>query len=466
MKGRNIVIGLIITCITIGSCIALAVQKSGTQLIASYKESNPVEVSFEAPRNRPNQNAEASSVSALTVSDIKKYANSAYVTSYYYTLETTLSSNQLSAISSDDNDKDNEETIKNSDERRPIGNMGDYRITAYSDSSYISEFTSGNKKMIDGSMFTIKDTGSKIIISDELAEANDIKVGDEVIFYLPNADDKTYTFTVTGLYEVTSEDNEFSFMKMNAMNSSNQIYTTIEVMEKILDTTEDSLGPNEGLNARFYLKKVSDVDAFTKEAQTKGLDSNYQVRTNEQELMASLTPIEQISKFGLTFLIVILIVGAVILSVINLLHIRERKYEIGVLRSIGMSKWKVSFQIISEIFIVSIFALIIGTGIGIVTAEPVANYMLEKQIESTENKASTLAENFGSDKFGSRPGMMQEQRGMNKDITYVDHIDISIGLTTITSLFGFSLLLVITSSFISIMNINKYEPNKILQSRN
>lgn len=473
MKGRNLVIGIIITCITISACIALSIEKSGGNLIASYKDSNPVEVTFGIERSKMTPGSEQSTtttVQKMTVSDIKKYADSDYVTSYYYTLESTVSSNDITAISDSDTTSNEDETTDNNRGGMKMMNMGDYRLTAYSDASYITEFTEGTKKMTSGSMFTLEDTENEMIISEALAEANELEVGDEITFYSPNDEDTTYTFTIVGLYEDNTDTEENSFMKMNAMNSSNQIYTTISAMQKVLDTTEDNMGPDQGLTAKFYLEKASDVEAFTIEVQKKGLDSNYTARTNEEELMATLSPIEQISKFSGVFVVIILVVGALILSVINLLHIRERKYEIGVLRSIGMSKWKVSLQIVSEIFIVAMVSLMIGTGVGMITSQPVANYLLKEQIANKQAETETAVNNFGSDKFSGGPGSEQkETRNRNrfgKDVEYVDHLAVQIDGMTILELFGCSLILVLTSSFISIMNINKYEPNKILQSRN
>ena len=46
--------------------------------------------------------------------------------------------------------------------------------------------------------------------------------------------------------------------------------------------------------------------------------------------------------------------------VINMINIRERKYEIGVFRTIGMSKLKLTMQFVLELLIISTMSLIIG----------------------------------------------------------------------------------------------------------
>ena len=53
-------------------------------------------------------------------------------------------------------------------------------------------------------------------------------------------------------------------------------------------------------------------------------------------------PLKNLSTFATYFLIVVLIIGAVILIVLNIFNIRERKYEVGVMTAIGMKKGKVA----------------------------------------------------------------------------------------------------------------------------
>lgn len=64
----------------------------------------------------------------------------------------------------------------------------------------------------------------------------------------------------------------------------------------------------------------------------------------------SMTPLNTLSTMAGWFLIVILLIGAVILIVLNIFNVRERKYEIGVLTAMGMKKGKVALQFLTEIF--------------------------------------------------------------------------------------------------------------------
>ena len=265
-------------------------------------------------------------------------------------------------------------------------------------------------------------------------------------------------------------------MSMNALNGANQIYANLSIVQEILDaegTDSDNtkLVANNGLSAKFYLNDNDNLEKFEKEAKEKGLNDYYSATTNEEEILATLKPIENLSTFSVNFLIVILIIGIVVLAVINFLNIRDRKYEIGVLRAIGMSKIKVTLQLVLEIFFISIVSLIIGTGIGVLISQPVTNKMLESEIKSYQEQTSSTENNFGGQGF-EKPS--QEMGGFEKKgrinskqqtTDYVDSLKVKIDAITLLELFGISLLLTSTSAFVASLVINKYNPNKILQNR-
>lgn len=490
-KGRNILIGIIITIVTLCTCIALAIHQAGTNLVQTYKDTNPLSISFSLNMNelRDASDDEKNDFTALTTDDIEKYGDSDLVKDYYYTLEASLSSDDASAVndnvrpSGDDENAPDDLPEEDTNRGKDMGNIGDFRITAYSNFAYLSDFTDGVKKIIDGTMVTGDAKEDEIVISESLAEENDIEVGDEVEFYLPSDEDTTYTFTVVGIFEEVSSDNSSDFMGMNALNGSNQIYANISTVQDILnDQGEDDskLVANDGLNAEFYLYNNDDLDNFKEEVQEKGLSSYYSVTTNEEEINQQLEPIQNIVSFSIQFLIVILIIGVVVLTIINFLNIRDRKYEIGVLRAIGMSKVKVSSQLILEIFFVAIISLAIGTTSGVLLAQPVTDKILEQEISSYTESAVNVQNNFGGGGFerpsqdisgGKAPDNMPggrggEQKGPTNVTNYVNSLTVHIGADTILELFGISILLIIGSSVVACIFVNKYNPNTILQNRN
>ena len=332
--------------------------------------------------------------------------------------------------------------------------QGDYKITAYSDPSYIENFINGTSKITSGSMITKDDEENHVVISEELATQNDSEVGDEITFYLPSDSSITYTFEITGIFETTDDSASDDFMNMNALNAQNQIYTTVTAINNILEDDDSS----NSLNATIYLKNQDDLEAYAEEVKDKGLSDYYTLSDNTDEITSTLTPIKNISNFSMTFLIIILIVGAIILAVINILNIRDRKYEIGVLRAIGMSKTKLILSLLTELFIVTVIAFIIGIIGGKLLSQPVTNKMLENEINSQQVQTENTRENFGGRGF-ERPN---ERRATQN---YEDSLTVTLDAETVIILFSFGLILVIVSGSASAIFITKYNPNQILRNQ-
>jgi len=482
-KGRNILIGIIITVITIGSCITIAINKSGYALVESYKSSNPLEVSFnlDTMSFRDTTDEEKENFNLLTLEDIENIGSLDEVNSYYYTLESSLNSDTVTAISYEDlftkpSERENNDGDTNfMPNNRGMGMnkpnnflSGDFQITAYSDISYNEDFISGSKSLLEGEMITKDNTDNVIVISEELALENSIEVGDKLVFINTNDETITYELEVIGIYSVSEDENVMNPM---ASVTSNQIYTNITALNQILEDNGEvsDYMASSSITSKFYVD-YEDLESFEVSAREIGVSEYYKITTNEDEVTKTLEPIKNISNFSFTFLIIILIVGGIVLTIINLFNIRERKYEIGVLRAIGMTKSKVTVQLVSEIFIIALVSLIIGTGIASVLSQPVSNYILKNEIESTLEQSENIANNFGSGDF-QRPGFGgQMSKGdkinpMASNVDYVDALDVQIDFTTIIELFGVSLTLTIISGVTAVMFVNKYEPNKILQNR-
>ena len=103
---------------------------------------------------------------------------------------------------------------------------------------------------------------------------------------------------------------------------------------------------------------------------------------------SSLVPLDNLAKFALTLLIVVLAVGAVVL---NLFNICERKYEVGVLTAIGVKKVKVAAQFSIELLIVTMCGIALGVAGGAVASVPVSNQLLAAQ----ETQIASQEEQFG-----------------------------------------------------------------------
>ena len=181
-------------------------------------------------------------------------------------------------------------------------------------------------------------------------------------------------------------------------------------------------------------------------------------------------------------MLVILIIGGVILVVLNIFNVRERKYEVGVLTAMGMKKWKVAAQFMCEILVVNMIAVIIGASIGALSSVPVTNALLEGQVTSQSNQQTQIEQSFGrpGNIGGDFPGKNMSEMpsnipniGGNNPIGnmfgdaagYITEVDSAMNLTVVFQMIGVGLLLTLIASAASVLFIMRYDPLKILANR-
>ncbi len=460
--GRNMLIGSIIMIITIAACVTITIKSSGDLLVKSYTDNNPLEVTFNLNMQNMRNASEndRSGIETISIDLIDKIGSLKEVNGYYYKLNSTLNSDQIEAIDLSslfgENSNDNGGESPKGGFDRSGGNgkasMGDFEIIAYNDISYDQTFIKGERKLSEGEM--IGEQKNTIMISQDLALENELKVGDQVTFQNTSDSTKNYTFTIIGTYENSVTE-----------TNGNSIITNVETLNDILGDTEtlnSHFGKFQSISSAFYMD-YEDYDKFVSEARKLGVSDYYEAVNNESEILASVEPIKNVAEFSKTFLLVVLIIGATVLTIINLFNIRERKYEIGVLRAIGMTKGKVMCQLTIELLMITASALIIGTSIGLMSSQKVTNYMLEKEITTLQTKTEEINDNFGGPGYG-RPN--KNHMNQNKEIDYLTDFKVTTNPLTIIYCFLIGIGLTIISSTVAVLNINKYEPNRILQNRN
>lgn len=421
-KGRNILIGLIILTIACASTVTLAIRNTANNIVRNYEEANDLIATisfdrsqlmqqFKGGEDAQKENIEAfNNIESYTLENVKNYGESEHLKGYYYIYSTSLNSDTLSkatdsfeyevedtqtSTSTSTNttttpgsfgdggrpnmpgmenfqmgerhtttEKHTTTVITQSKERfESARNLtGDFQLDGYSSYDAMTEFVEGTYQITEGEMFS--DFNSyQCVISSELATLNEVTVGSTITLKNPTTE-KTYDFTVTGFYTDNNDNDESARMYSQ---SANTIITGSGVID-LLVADDSTLVTN--ITPSFILIGEEDIEAFTTEIKEKGLNEYYTINTNLDELQNATKSIENVKTFATTFLLITLIISSLVLFVINMINIRERKYEIGVFRTIGMSKFKLTLQFIVELLLVAAIALIIGAVIGGFLAKP------------------------------------------------------------------------------------------------
>ncbi len=474
-KGRNILMGIIILVIACSSCITLAIRNSASKLVDSYANKYDIEATISMNRQnmmgnfKPGESTQEetiekfNTIQTLTKEEIEEYGDSEYVSSYYYTASISLNSFTLEKateeISSDSNMPDRGGV------RNERMESGDFTLIGYSSYLSMSDFITGNYTIIEGSV-SEDFTSNTCIINSELATLNNINIGDMITFVSPNDETITYELEVVGIY---SDNSEESITDMQSMYSKsvNTMITNTTVIENIKELDDDLM---MNVNPTFILTSKDVIDSFTEEVTEKGLSEYYQVSTNLDTITSETESISNVSNFATTFLILTLIIGGVVLFVLNIINVRERKYEIGVLRTIGMKKSLVISQFVLELLMVSIVSLLLGAGLGSILSVPTANSLLEKEINSSEEQMNSIGENFGKGDRGELPnesGKGFDKMNMNGvvKIEQVSSIHVAVDITVLLQMLGIGIILTLVSSLSAMISIARFSPITILKER-
>lgn len=469
-KGRNILIGVIILVIALAGTITLAINNTANDLIKSYesaydkeltitfnREKMMQDVDFSNKDNREAAKEKFNEVSSYTIDDVKKFAESEYIKSYYYTYNISLNGKSIEKAESESNDS------KRPNFQGENETSYDFTLNGYSSLEAMSEFIEGTYEMteIADNAWDIAFSGNYVFINEELASYNNLKLNDKI--ELEDENGNSYEFEIIGIYK-ENEDN--SGPKDMFASSANTLITNADSLVKITSSNENIKG---NINPTFIIDDYSNADKIEAEFYKKGLDENYQVRTNEEETTAGLSSIKNVKSFATTFLIITLIIGGIVLFVINMINIRERKYEIGVLRTIGISKIKLTMQFVAELLIVGFVALILGAGIGAASSKNVSNSLLSNEIKSSQETSEKINNNFGGPENKTNSNEKRSVRNFkgkgSPNIEAYDSIDAVVNASVLIELLAIGLTLIIISSIAAMISIQRFTPLTILKER-
>lgn len=484
-KGRNLLIGIIILVISSATAITLAINNSSTSLINSYKEKYETEATLginrekmmgnfnpeEMDSSREKMQESFNSISNISIDDIKKYGESEYVKDYYYTMTVGINADGITKASQETENAPSEPEKAGGEMgerggKRGFSNVtsGDFTLVGYSSLDAMNDFVEGTYKITDGEVPT-DFTEEKCLINQELATMNNLKVDDKITLVDSLDESKTVEATIAGIYEETQSDDN----KMNMFtNSANTIITNTTLTTKIKEANSEL---SVETKPTFTLTSSEVIEKFEKELRNKGLSENLSVETNLTQLEESTKSISNVKTFAITFLVITLIIGTVVLLVINMINIRERKYEIGVLRTIGMKKSKVALQFLTELLIIATIFLLVGAGIGACLSVPVSNNLLKNEITASKEESENIENNFGHQRPGqdmpNNKGMQPEKRNFKGEtkIEAFESIDAVVNIKVLLELLVIGLVITLISCISAIITIERFSPLTILKER-
>lgn len=514
--GRNILIGLIVFVIATAACVALSVQQAAVSAREKSMEGMSVSGHIYVDRQYIMQNMTPGpgtdirdvlkEMSGLTLEEMQVYAAAPSVQHFTcYAVISPDGADGLEALSSTKTRPEEEEAsdaeAEEAAEETPAPEMqqpappngpgqpqqpqqpqqpmqpedpatllqsmvyqGEFSLTGYWDETAMTDFQSGVCYLTDGEMFEENTSKHVCLIEEQLATYNGLSVGDKITLCNPNDEEESYELTVCGIYKNTQMSANTA---LAANDPANAILTSYTVLDEIASKSErvSEYPMQRSLTGTYIFASVADYDSFENEVRELGLSEKYAVTSTDiAAFEQSMLLLDNLKNFAQTFLLITLLIGALVLIVISIINIRDRKYEIGALAAMGMKKGKISGLFVTEILIVTLSAILLGCAVGSAISVPVTNSLLSAQVEQQKAEDEKTSANFG--RTDMNENHVKPRGGdVEGEVEYVDSIEFSTNWVVIAKMIGIGIALSLVSGMAAVLFILRYDPKQILANR-
>ncbi|EJS5842494.1 ABC transporter permease [Listeria monocytogenes] len=406
--------------------------------------------------------------SPIDVSDANELAKLNHVASYnYYSSTQALASGFDPIESSGDTSSSSDETSTTTETQGPGGGQGgpqmvdaDLSISGLLDSATSTDFEAGTSELTSGVAITSADKDKNVaMVEENLAEENDWKVGDS--FTVTSSDGNTkVTLKIVGIYKTTDSGSDMA-QNFSFLNPYNKVY----VPYTVANTIKGSNYKNTVDSAVYTMDDAANISAFEKEA--KKVDSidwdTFKLDANDTLYQQMIGPINSVASFSKNVVYIVSIAGALILGLLVMMQVRDRKYEMGVLLAIGEKRGKLIAQFFVEILIVALVSFGLAAASSHYVAQLAGNQLLAQQNSST-NETTTSTENRGPGDGGQGGpgGFGQSVSNLTKNTEQIKELDIQVTLEDMLKMGGIGIGIAFISVLLPAALVLRMNPKTIL----
>lgn len=339
----------------------------------------------------------------------------------------------------------------------------------------ILDIVNGNATLVNGRTFNeteITNADYVALISDKVAELNNVFVGD--VIYLQNTfsiwkEDNTVeeikrdiALEVIGIFTPKVEQSDENNGGWIDYTPFNRIYVpngVVHAENRWMNEQYAIAYPDSNIKIdqiyitpTFVLNNPEDVESFRTEAKNL-LPDYYKVTVSSDAYDSVAGPIKFIGSLSNIILYVAIGATILILSLVVILFLRDRKHELGIYLSLGESKSKVVGQILIEVVSIALIAITLSLLSGNSIAESTSKSMMDLRNEITGNtdNGGVVYRDMG---YNPTNGVTEE------DVLEAYKIEFSWDYVLI--LYGVGLGTVLLSSIAPMIYILRLKPKKIM----
>ena len=251
-------------------------------------------------------------------------------------------------------------------------------------------------KLIEGKNIARGEAG-KVLVHEALAKKNQWKVGDKVSLKVLG-EEKELELLIQGIFTGKKQE---KYTGMSSDFSENMMFTDYATMVQIF-------GKKKLVTSLKILVSDSEKLATLKaEMNKKSVQlGDYEMIEEENQFSGMVESLDMVKQ--MIFLMIMAVIGAgiIVLSLVLILWVRERMYEIGILLAIGCSKIKIVGQFILELVLVSLPAMILAAILGRIFVGWILGAVLQKESLDNLDLSSFTTGGGGLDIFAMSYGLL------------------------------------------------------------
>jgi len=314
-------------------------------------------------------------------------------------------------------------------------------VTGTTDPNSIS--TNGSDLSItSGETFDGSTSDLVALVGTDLADKNSLVVGDTFTAYgsavkVVGIFDTGNTFTDSGILmplatvqTLTDQADAISSI-VATVDSSDNVSSTVTVLKTALGTTAD-------------------------------------ITSEIEQAEASVSSLASISNLALAGVIGATIAGAAIILLAMIIIVRERRHEIGVIKAIGGSNFKVVTQFVTEAMTLTVIGSVIGLALGVLVCGPLTSSLVSSQSSSTAQStqmnggAAPTSTDSTNSTTNSASGMIKQ--GFDKIGQNFVQVTGTLTPTVFIAAIGITFLIAIVGSAIPVWFIARIRPAEVLRT--
>ncbi|WP_284977624.1 FtsX-like permease family protein [Arthrobacter sp. fls2-241-R2A-200] len=216
---------------------------------------------------------------------------------------------------------------------------------------------------------------AKALVGTTLAEKNNLKVGSTFTI-----EDKT--FTVTGIFDA------------GTTFGNNAVYVTLPEAQALAAT------PDELSSMIVTVNSMDNVDSTKTAVQNALGASKADVTQGQRNLATAVSSLGSVRNISMVAFIAALATAGIIILLIMVMLVRERRREIGVLKAIGARNRTIGLQFVLEALVLVALGSVVGAAIASFASGGIASALISSNTTTTTAGPTQRGGGFGGGGFG------------------------------------------------------------------